>query len=272
MPTEPPSAFVTRLLSDSRHSRTARRPTIAPLWSPSDSALSDNSQSFASTRLISSKILSPSFSSRRSWVLAIALATWLLWRCNPAGDIETRFAMFRNGSPVARALSIPSRSGLEQARHVLGIGQTSILALLLSVKVRRTRSYSVRTCGFQIRCFVFSATLSAYPAASAAFLSLWPLSFPNKNNRCLSVRPFLSSDLRRSSCSSRVGGFGSSKSSGLKSCEIRCLIAALSETISLLGRPIDLPHATPRRLLEKHLSTVSSDLRPTFGFSRLFRC
>src|SRR6516164_9031534 len=43
MPPEPPSAFVTRLLSDSRHSRTARRPTIAPLWSPSDSALSDNS-------------------------------------------------------------------------------------------------------------------------------------------------------------------------------------------------------------------------------------
>ena len=29
---------------------------------------------------------------------------------NPAGDIETRFAMFRNGSPVARALSIAPRS------------------------------------------------------------------------------------------------------------------------------------------------------------------
>ena len=52
------------------------------------------------------------------------------------------------------------------------------------------------TCGFQIRCFVFSATLSAYPAASAAFLSLRPLSFPNKNNRYISVRPFFSSDLR----------------------------------------------------------------------------
>ena len=46
------------------------------------------------------------------------------------------------------------------------------------------------TCGFQIRCFVFSATLSAYPAASAAFLSLRPLSFPNKNSRCMLVRPF----------------------------------------------------------------------------------
>ena len=166
------------------------------------------------------------------------------------GDIdETRFAMFRNGSPITRALSIASRSGLEQARHVLGIGQTSI-GVAVVVKVRRTRSYSASTCGFQIRCFVFSATLSAYPAASAAFLSLRPLSFPNKNNRCLSVRPFLSSDLRRSSCSSRVGGFGSSKSSGLKSCEIRCFIAALSETISLLGRPIDLPHATSTRLLD----------------------
>jgi len=129
------------------------------------------------------------------------------------------------------------------------------------------RAYSAWTCGFQILCFVFSATLTEYPAASAASLSFSPLSFPNKNNRCLSVRPFLSSDLRRSSCSSRVGGFGSSKSSGLTSCEIRCFIAALSETISLLGRPIDLPHATPRRLLEKHLSTVSSDPRPIFGFS-----
>src|SRR5215471_10732420 len=153
---------------------------------------------------------------------------------------------FRNGSPVARALSIASRSGLEQARHFLGIGQTSI-GVKVVVKVRRTRSYSASTCGFQIRCFVFSATLSAYPAASAAFLSLRPLSFPNKNNRCLSVRPFLSSDLRRSSCSSRVGGFGSSKSSGLKSCEIRCFIAALSETIILLERPIDLPHGAPRK-------------------------
>jgi len=103
------------------------------------------------------------------------------------------------------------------------------------------RLNSARTCGFQIRCFVFSATLTEYPAASAAFLSLRPLSFPNKNNRCLFVRPFLSSDLRRLSCSSRVGGFGSSKSSGLKSCEIRCFIAALSETIILLERPIDLP-------------------------------
>src|SRR5215469_13861057 len=37
---------------------------------------------------------------------------------NPAGEIETRFAMFRNGSPVTRALSIASRSrtGTGQAR------------------------------------------------------------------------------------------------------------------------------------------------------------
>jgi hypothetical protein len=35
---------------------------------------------------------------------------------NPAGDIETRFAMFRDGSPVTRALSIASLSGLETGR------------------------------------------------------------------------------------------------------------------------------------------------------------
>ena len=39
----------------------------------------------------------------------------------PAGDIETRFAMFRNGSPVARALSITPLSELAQAKQVLGI-------------------------------------------------------------------------------------------------------------------------------------------------------
>ena len=51
--------------------------------------------------------------------MLIAWATWFLWRKSPAGEIETRFAMFR--SPVTRALSIPSRSGWEQAKQVRGI-------------------------------------------------------------------------------------------------------------------------------------------------------
>src|SRR5215831_11566888 len=49
----------------------------------------------------------------------------LKWRSSPTGEIETRFAMFRNGSPATRALSIASRSGLEQAKHVRGIGRSS---------------------------------------------------------------------------------------------------------------------------------------------------
>ena len=69
------------------------------------------------------------------------------------------------------------------------------------VSSRRSLSNSVRTRGFQILCLVFSATLREYPAAIAASLSLRPLSFPNKKSRCMSVRPFFSSDLRRSSCS-----------------------------------------------------------------------
>jgi hypothetical protein len=42
----------------------------------------------------------------------------VLWRGNPAGDIKTRFAMFRNGSRATRAFSIAALSGLAQARQV----------------------------------------------------------------------------------------------------------------------------------------------------------
>src|SRR5215831_11992260 len=91
---------------------------------------------------------------------------------------------FRNGSPVTRALSIASRSGLEQARHFLGIGQTSI-GVKVVVKVRRTRSYSASTCGFQIRCFVSSATLNAYPAASAVEIFSMPLQTGYDCERCI---------------------------------------------------------------------------------------
>jgi len=66
-----------------------------------------------------------SCSSRFSLALMIVCATWFLWRSSPAGDMERSFAMFRNGSPVTRALSIASLSGLEQAKHDLGIRSES---------------------------------------------------------------------------------------------------------------------------------------------------
>ena len=43
---------------------------------------------------------------------------------SPAGDIETCFAMLRNGSPVATALSISRRSELARAKQVLGMVTT----------------------------------------------------------------------------------------------------------------------------------------------------
>src|SRR5215469_5490246 len=101
MPPEPPSAFVSSPLSDSRHSRTSRRPTIAPLWSPSDSALPDNSQALARTRLISSKMLSPRFSSRRSWAFSrwvgtIAVRSWLR---SESWDARPFFVLVREKIP-----------------------------------------------------------------------------------------------------------------------------------------------------------------------------
>jgi len=58
-----------------------------------------------SWRVISSS-KSPSRSSRFSLAFAMARATLLLCRNRLAGEIETRFAMFRDGSPYARAFSI----------------------------------------------------------------------------------------------------------------------------------------------------------------------
>jgi len=43
---------------------------------------------------------------------------WDLWCSGLSGDIETGSAMFRNGSPATRALSIAE---LAHAKHVLGI-------------------------------------------------------------------------------------------------------------------------------------------------------
>src|ERR1700739_1310237 len=57
----------------------------------------------------------------------MAWATWFLWRNRAAEDTETRSAMFRNGSPATSALSIASRSGLEQAKQVHGMGHSSLI-------------------------------------------------------------------------------------------------------------------------------------------------
>jgi hypothetical protein len=65
----------------------------------------------------------------------------------------------------------------------------------VAVTSHRNRSHSARTRGFQIRCFVFSATLKEYPAARAASLSLSPTSFSKMNVRCRRVSPFRRSDL-----------------------------------------------------------------------------
>jgi hypothetical protein len=115
--------------SDCRHSRTSRNATIEARWSPSDSVLARSSQALRWTRRISSSRLSPSCSSRLSLAFTITSETWSLWRSNPAGDIETRFAMFRNGSPATRAFSISPRSGLEHAKQVRGKKFTSSVSL-----------------------------------------------------------------------------------------------------------------------------------------------
>jgi hypothetical protein len=72
------------------------------------------------------------------------------------------------------------------------------------------------------------------PAAIAASLSFNPLSFPNKNNRCMSVNPFRSSDLRCFSASSGLSGSDGSKMSHANSRETRCSTAVLSESSSRL--------------------------------------
>jgi hypothetical protein len=105
--------------SDPRHSRTSRRATIDPRWSPSDSVLEGSSHALRCTRRISSSGLSPRRSSRRPLAFTLGIRG-SCDRSNPAGEIETRLAMFRNGSPVTRALSIAlaqdwSRPGMSSA-------------------------------------------------------------------------------------------------------------------------------------------------------------
>ena len=89
-----------------------------------------------------------------------------------------------------------------------------------------------------------------------------PPSFPNKNSRCMSVKPFLSSDLSCSNSSSGVSGSVGSKMSDPNSRETSDLTLALSAANILFGRPIislSSPNCAPRKA--QHLSTISSDLQ-----------
>jgi hypothetical protein len=135
----------------------------------------------------------------------------------------------------------------------------------LATNSHRSRSRSARTRGFQIRCFVFSATLKEYPADRAAFLSLSPTSFSRMNVRCRRVSPFRRSDLLASAMCCIVACSEALIASDSESRKAGCRVAVSSD--SFIRPPACL---TSRDELSTTLLFLNS-YRPTYSWWALIQ-